>query len=129
MSLHNISSTTDTFSHNEQPIPFSIQQLPRYAVCAATGIVGGGIGVMFTIGMAVIAQGVLFPTIIFLPNVILLTIVATLMGLSCSFLLAQLGRRIMPNLLEAPENRALQVVFVFSTLTTLMETFLFMQGF
>ena len=71
MSLFETLLTPTKTDASEEPVKAIVcQQLPRYFVYAQLGMVGGAVGVMLTIGLSVVVQALLPPTIIFSPSVI-----------------------------------------------------------
>ncbi|MCB0172867.1 MAG: hypothetical protein KDI02_11965 [Anaerolineae bacterium] len=105
------------------------QRLIKYFVSAGLGIIGGGVGVV--LGMACIIGIQLFYITeqMFVPNLPTIAVMTTLMGLGASWLLYVIVRKISPfNILRNLNQDGLQVIFVVSVLTSLLETFLFMQN-
>jgi hypothetical protein len=103
-------------------------ELPKYALCAGMGVVGGATGVALTIGLVIIIQGLLFPKLFFTPGSVGLTLAATAVGLGVTWLLSRAAHRIFPNLFDQLGEKALQVMMVLSVFTTLLQTFLFTRG-
>lgn len=122
------STMTGTNACEKWSISEMFQYLPQHALCAGLGMVGGAAGVALAIGLAIGAQVTLFPTALFSPNPILLTLVAIMTGLGISCLLNRLGGRILPSLKKYPHERRLQIVLIFSTLTSLLQSLLFTDG-
>lgn len=102
-----------------------LQRLLQYVACAGIGILGGGIGVATAIGLVLVIQSLLLPTVIIAPGTIILTITTTLTGLGVSWLLNRLARRLLPNLFAQLDERGVQIIYIFSVLTSLLQTFLF----
>jgi hypothetical protein len=123
-----LSTGTKTDLSKVRAISFVHRRLPQFIICAGIGMIGGAIGVAVAIGLAIVFQLLLFPSTVFSPNVIQLTVIAILAGLGISWLLSQGADRILSGLLHDPGAQALQVVFVFSALTSLLQSFLFTHG-
>jgi predicted Kef-type K+ transport protein len=83
------------------------------------------VGVLLAIGAAIVLQSLLFPAKMFLPGVVPVTIVAVLIGWALSWLLGWTAYRILPGL---SHTSGMQVMLIFSTFTSLLETILFFQG-
>jgi hypothetical protein len=128
MSLFETLLTTTRTNTSEEPVKVIVrQQLPRYFVYAQLGLVGGAIGVMLTIGLAVIVQALLPPTIIFSPSVILLMTIAALISVGVSWLFGQAAPRLLPRQFYDLNEQGLQVILVFSVFAGLLQTILFMS--
>jgi hypothetical protein len=119
---------TRTDNHKTVTLKAIIEQLPYLIICMSLGIVGGGIGVALAIGSAVLIQTLFYASTVFLPNVPVLTIVAVLVGLSASWLLSRLARRLMPNFRYNMNAQGLQVILIASALTSLLENYLFLHN-
>jgi hypothetical protein len=87
-------------------------------------LVGGTTGVAVAIGLTIAIQ-LLLATSVFLPGLIGLTVAAALAGLGASWLFSRGARRILPDLFSQLDERAIQIIMVFSVLTSLLQTFLF----
>ncbi len=118
-------ATTETGASKSQAMAIVLRRLPQYITCAGVGLVGGSVGVTLAIGLAIVVQLLLPPPAIFSPGAIPLMVVAALAGLGVSWLLAQMARRIVPNLLHNSGEQGLQVTLVFSTFASLLQTLLF----
>lgn len=105
-----------------------LQRVIRYALCAGMGLVSGAAGVAVTIGLVIIVQSILFPTA-FTPGAILVAIAASMVSLGVAWLVSWVARRVLPELFVQLDERALQVIFVFSVLTSLLQTVLFTSAF
>ena len=116
--------TTLTNVSNERAQEIGLLRWVRYLLCAGIGLVGGTTGVTVAIGLTVMIQ-LLLATSVFLPGLIGLTIAATLAGLGASWLISRGARRILPDLFSQLDERAIQIIMVFSVLTSLLQTFLF----
>lgn len=117
--------STMTNVSNERMEAVWLQRLIGYALCAGMGLVSGAAGVAVTIGLIVIVQSLLFAAAIFSPGTVLIAIAASLIGLGAAWLISWVARRVLPELFTQLEERALQVIFVFSVLTSLLQTILF----
>ena len=100
----------------------------QYVAHAAIGILGGAIGVAFAIGLTNVVQQMLFPTVIYSPSPIGLLIIAILAGLVFAWLLGRLASLILPALLSQLDEQGVQIIMVFSVLTSLLQTMLFTNG-
>ena len=128
MSLFETLLTTTRTNASEEPVKAIVrQQLPRYFVYAQVGLVGGAIGVMLTVGLAIIVQALLPPTIIFSPSVILLMTIAALISVGVSWLFGQTAPRLLPRQFYDLNEQGLQVILVFSVFASLLQTILFMN--
>ena len=103
-------------------------RLPQYIVCAGLGALGGAIGVALAIALAIAAQLILFPTTVFAPGMLLLALLAVVAGLVASWLLGRGASYIFPALAYQTGEQNMQVILVVSTLTSLLETFLYMRA-
>ena len=126
----NSQSTMSTISNvsGERAKGIARHDLPKYALCAGMGVVGGATGVALAIGLVIIIQGLLSPKLFFTPGTVGLTLTATVVGLGVTWLLSQATHRIFPNLFYHLGEKALQVMMVLSVFTTLLQTFLFTRG-
>ena len=106
-----------------------LQQIIRYVLCAGMGLVSGAVGVALTIGLVIIVQSLLFPKVIFAPGTVVIAIATSLIGLGVAWLVSRVARRLLPELFAQLDERALQVIFVFSVLTSLLQTILFTSAF
>jgi hypothetical protein len=102
------------------------QQLSQYIILTILGLLGGTTGVVLAIGLAIAVQGLLFPTMIFLPGAVLLGVMAVLSGWGVSWLLGQAARRICPDLPCNLHEKGMQMMLIFSAFTGLLQTSLFM---
>ena len=113
---------------SEEPVKVIVRQrLPRYFICAQLGLVGGAIGVMLTIGLAIIVQAFLPPMVIFSPNVILLMTIAAVISVAVSWLFGQAAPRLLPHQFYDLNEQGLQVILIFSVFASLLQTILFMS--
>jgi hypothetical protein len=121
-------ASTLTKVSEEQMQLIWLQRVIRYALCAGMGLVSGAVGVAVTIGLVIIVQSLLFPTT-FSPGAMLIAIAASLISLGVGWLASWVARRLLPELFVQLEERALQVILVFSVLTSLLQTILFTSTF
>jgi len=99
-----------------------LQKWLAYVFCAAVGMVGGGIGVALAIGLMIIVAEQ--SAIVFELNSTLLIAVAALFGLGITWLLERVVHYVMTGLNMTQRHQ--QVIFVFSMLVVLLESFIFM---
>ncbi len=123
--LNNLMTATKT--NEPKGSSLVLQQLFHYVIFTVLGLLGGASSVALTVGLVIIVQSALPPTQVFWPNIILLTIVAVLIGLSISWLLSRAINHILPDLFEDANKYGMQVMLIFSILTSLLQTFLFMR--
>ncbi|MEW5960779.1 MAG: hypothetical protein AB1801_23890 [Chloroflexota bacterium] len=105
-----------------------VQQLAQQVVAAGLGILGGSTGVALAIAMAIVIQLSLPPTIKLPANIISITVAATLFGVGVSWLMNGLVRQLRPSLVHHSTDRGVQIVLIFSVLTSLLQGILFTQG-
>lgn len=104
------------------------QLLTHYAICIGVGFLGGAIGVALTLALAIVIQSILSPTMLFFPGVVLTAIMAVLFGLGVSWLLAKVIHRIFLPKSDHLRTQGVKVILVFSTLASLLQAVIFMQG-
>lgn len=105
------------------------QRLIKYVVCSGLGVIGGGVGVALGMGCVIGIQLFYITEQMFIPNLPIIAIVTTVLGLGASWLLYAIVQKLSPfNILRNLNHDGLQVIFVVSVLTSLLETFLFMQN-
>ncbi len=121
-------TTSKSNISEEQPLVMMLQRITQYTIYAGLGLVGGGIGVILTIGLAIIIQAQLGPTTPFWPGIIPLTVVATLMGAGVSWLIGRGIIHLLSSLFYNVEEHAMQTILIFGVLTSLLEIFLFTYG-
>ena len=126
MNSHRTISSIASVSHENTEAAL-IQRLLQYMLCAGMGIVGGAVGVALTIGAVILIQSILFPAVIFTPGAMVIAVAAVLVGLAISWLISRIARLTLPTLFEQLDERPLQVIFVFSVLTSLLQTILFIR--
>lgn len=111
----------------EQAAVYGLRKLSQYIIYAGVGILGGAVGVALAIAAAIVIQSLMPPLTTYAPNVIVLTLAATVIGLGISWLLGY-GLHLISS--DSPRNndgRWLQVTIVFSVLTSLLQTILYME--
>jgi hypothetical protein len=127
-SILEVFTETETSKPKAQVMTIELQRLPQYVICTGLGLVGGATGVVLAVGLAILIQLLLPPPTVFSPGAIPLMVTAILSGLGVSWLLDQVARRILSSPFRNLGEQRLQVVLVFSTVTSLLQTLLFMQG-
>lgn len=128
MTLQNTALTTSQTAITDEQVN-ALQRLAQYTICAGLGMLGGATGTALAIGLAIIAQLVVFPTSTSLPGLIPLNIAAVFLGLMASWLLGWTGYRVIPSLASSNlEEQGIQVILIFSGLISLLETTLYMYG-
>ncbi len=120
--------TTDVNVFKELDFIAAARQLPHYLVCAILGIIAGGLGVALVIGLVIGVKLLLSPMVIFSPSVIILAAVAAGFGIGIAWMLSQMLTRIVRNTVDNADKHGLQVTLIFSILTGLLQTLLFMTG-
>jgi hypothetical protein len=120
MSVHELRTAESGMSEEYQVT--QLQTWLAYVFYAAVGMVGGGIGVALAIGLMIIVAET--SAIVFDPNSILLIGVAILFGLGITWLLERVVRYVMTGMNMSQRHQ--QVIFVFSMLVVLLESFIFM---
>lgn len=104
-------------------------RLTKYFISAGLGIVGGGLGVTVVMGCIVCIQLFYVTNHFFLPAPSLVAIAAALTGVVISWLLYLAFRYFSPfMLLRTLNQEGLRIILIFSVLTGLLETFLYMQN-
>ena len=128
----NLWSTIVTTSETELPkgqiLEAIKQQLPGQIFCMGLGLLSGTTGVVITIGLMIIIQGLLFRVATFSPGVIGITITATVAGLGIAWLLDQVAPRFLPGLYYNLSEDRLKLVMILSVFTTLVQALLFTYG-
>jgi hypothetical protein len=125
--LETLLPTTKTQASEEPNKVIVRQRVSRYFICAQLGLVGGAIGVMLTIGLAIIVQALLPPTVIFSPSVILFMTTTALISVAVSWLFGQAAPRLLPRQFYDLNEQGLQVILIFSVFASLLQTILFMS--
>jgi hypothetical protein len=120
--------TTETSRSKAQAMTIEIRQLPQYVICVGLGLLGGATGVALALGLAILIQLLLPPPTVFSPGAIPLMVMAILSGLGVSWLLDQVAHRTLSSPFRNLGEQRLQVVLVFSTATSLLQTLLLTQG-
>ncbi|MCB0196852.1 MAG: hypothetical protein KDJ65_33175 [Anaerolineae bacterium] len=110
-------------------MPQKRYRLTKYLVSAGLGVVAGGLGVTVVMGCIICIQLFYITNHMFFPDPRMVTIAATVMGAGISWLLYRALRHFSPfNLLRTLNQEGLRVILIFSVLTSLLETFLYMQN-
>jgi len=120
--------TTETGAREPQSVTTVFRQLPQYTTCVVLGAVGGAMGVALSIGLVIVVQLLLPPSMLFLPGVIPMMVMAALMGLGASWLLSRGAHRLLPGLWRGLGDHGLQVTLVTSTFISLLQALLFTRG-
>ncbi|MCB0197473.1 MAG: hypothetical protein KDJ65_36335 [Anaerolineae bacterium] len=122
-------TATSVHSHvSDKQVPQVWQRLIKYFVSAGLGVIGGGIGVAGTMACIVGIQLFYVTDKMFLPSLTITAVVASVIGLGASWMLYYSVQKFSPFvLLRHLNSDNLQVIFVMSILTSLLQTFLFMH--
>lgn len=128
MTLQNTTFTSSQTLVTRREIT-ALHRLAQYIICFGLGMIGGAIGTAAAIGLAIIAQLVLFPASTSLPGLIPLNATAIFLGLMISWLLGWAGYRIIPTLSSCySSEQGTQVILVVGGLVSLLETTLYMYN-
>jgi hypothetical protein len=120
-----ILTPTRTNLFKEQVTEFGLRWLPQRVICACLGLLGGAIGVVLTIGLAVLIQSLLSPRLIYSPDATQFTVIAAFIGAWVSWVLGRVAHRVSPSLSHSLYEQGMQVILVFSVFISLLMTFLF----
>jgi hypothetical protein len=124
--MDNVSRTYQAPSAVEARVKeVALHQLPRYALCAGLGLLGGAVGVALAIGLAVTIQLRTPPPTVFTPGVMPLMVTAVLAGLCASWLISQAACAGWPDLLDDPSQKSTQVILVSSVFASLAQVVFF----
>lgn len=104
------------------------QGLSQPLIGAELGLISGAVGVALTIGLVIIIQLLLPPSIIFLPGVLPLTLAAILAGLATSWLFRRGMHHLSPHWSYERQKRLWQITPVCSICTCLLQVLLFTHG-
>ncbi|MBN1218866.1 MAG: hypothetical protein JXM69_08060 [Anaerolineae bacterium] len=126
MNLQNTLFTTTETDKVSERAKVTWQKLARYAIFAGLGLIGGAIGVALTFALAIAVQWLVFPASVFSPVPVFFAGVAILSGLAASWLLGWATNGIFTSS-DDLDQQELQVMFVFSVLISLLESFIFIQ--
>lgn len=121
-------STTHLQPAAGQGLATFARQLGQYFVWASLGVIGGGLGVAVVIGLTVVIQQLFYAPVALLPDTVLLTLAAVLVGLAASWLLSHAARAFWPGFRYNLTTHGLQVILVSSALTSLLENYLFLHN-
>ena len=119
-------TSTKIIETKEQPQLASL--FAHYMFCAVVGLLGGAVGVGLSIALAILIQTLFLPETPFSPGVIVVTIISVIFGLIVSWLLTKLASRIFAAISADLGSKGLEIVLVFSTLASLLQSILFMRG-
>ena len=114
-----------TTNRTEQTNPTALHYLPGYLMCAGLGLLSGAVSTALVIGLAVLIQLVLVPTAVFMPGMGAFGAAAALMGFTVAAGAGLAGRAVLPNLLNNANGYEIQIVTTVGTLTSLVQTILF----
>lgn len=128
----NLSSTksgvTNTKVSTEQKIPAMVQRLAQQVIAVGLGILGGASGVAMALTLAIVVQLSLPPASSYLPGVTSTAVSASVLGVGISWLISRLAHLVIPNPSLLLTKQGLQIILVFSVLTSLLQSFLFVHG-
>lgn len=128
MSFRNDTLRTKKINFIEEQVAVDgMRKLSLYIIYTGVGILGGAVGVAIAIAAAIAIQSLMPPLTTYSPNIIVLTLAATMIGLGVSWLLSYGLHLISSGSPGNSEMRWVQVAMVFSVLTSLLQTILFMQ--
>jgi hypothetical protein len=120
--LNNRKALSDVYNLNLQPATLS-SQLPVYVICTLLGLFGGALGVTLALGLAIIIELFLLPLAL---GIVPLALVAVGAGWVMVWLQSRFAVKLFHYTFAV---RQMQVMFVVSTLTSLLQVFIYMQGF
>jgi hypothetical protein len=123
-----LSSTTQLHPATDQGLTYFARQLGHYFICMSLGVIGGGAGVAIVIGLTVVIQQLFYAPMALLPDTILLTIAAILVGLVISWLFSRVACYLLPSFRYSLTTQGFQVILISSALTSLLENYLFMHS-
>ncbi|MCB0167678.1 MAG: hypothetical protein KDI79_25855 [Anaerolineae bacterium] len=104
-------------------------RLTQYFVSAGVGVIAGGLGVTIVLACIIGIQLFYVTNHMFLPDPTVAAVAAALIGVVIAWLLHLVFRYFSPlRLLQTLNHEGLRVVLIFSVLTSLSETFFFMQN-
>ncbi|MCB0210325.1 MAG: hypothetical protein KDJ52_13390 [Anaerolineae bacterium] len=113
---------------SEKQLPQLLQRLIKYFVSAGLGIIGGGMGVAGMMACIVGLQFFYVTDEMFLPSLTIVAVASSVLGIGASWVIYYSVKKISPfTLLRNLDHDSLQVIFVISILTSLLQTFLFMH--
>jgi hypothetical protein len=103
----------------------ALRQLPMYAICVLLGLLGGAMGVALVIGLAILINLTLPPSVSFAPGVIAFMAASALAGAGIAWLLGQAASFSWRELRQGLGETGLRVTLVFSVLAALLQSLLF----
>jgi hypothetical protein len=103
----------------------ALRQLPMYAICVLLGLLGGAMGVALVIGLAILINLVLPPSVSFAPGVIAFMAASALAGAGITWLLGQAASFSWREIRQRSGQTGLRVMLVFSVLASLLQSLLF----
>jgi CheY-like chemotaxis protein len=101
---------------------------PQHLIGAEVGLVGGAAGVVLTIGLILIIQLLLPPSVVFLPGLFPVVLMASLASLGLSWLFSRSLHRLSPHWSQPRSASLPPIAPVFSLFTCLLQVLLFMPG-
>jgi uncharacterized membrane protein YccC len=105
-----------------QGIACLLQRISQYVLFAGLGVIGGALGTASAIGLSIVVQASLSPVTVSLPGAVPLSLVATLIGLVVSWLMAWSVYRIWPGKNADFKGQTKQALLLVSALTSLLQT-------
>ena len=103
----------------------ALRQLPLYAICVLLGLLAGAMGVALVIGLAIVTNLLLPPSVSFAPGVIPFMAAGALAGAGIAWLLGRVASFGWRELREDSAETGLRVMLVFSVLASLLQSLLF----
>jgi len=109
----------------DQPLT---QQVTHLFLAMGLGALGGTTGVALAFALVIMVQLALPPATLLPSTVIPITVAGALFGIGVAWLVNGAVQRLRPGLVQLATERSLQIVLIFSVLTSLLQGFLFTQG-
>lgn len=119
--------TNPTLATNQKAFAIPAH-IPRYIIYAGLGGLGGATSVAVVIGASIVLVLLAPPPVTFSPGIIPLALTAVVIGLGISWLLRLVALRLWPGIFHQTDKQVLQVIFICSALTSLLESLHFGQG-
>ncbi len=101
-----------------------LAQLPVYVVCVVLGLFSGAVGVAVAIGAAIIIE-IYFVAVSLAAAIVPMALGAVAAGLGVAWLLSKVNSKLFHT---DYTSRQMQVIFILSALTAILQTFIYMQG-
>ncbi|MDX1523095.1 MAG: hypothetical protein R3264_15825 [Anaerolineae bacterium] len=102
-----------------------IQRFVQIMLCSGIGLLGGSIGVAITIVAAIVVQTLLFPAVVYVPEMAHFTIAATIIGVVVSWNLHRAAQYVLRNSLDRGSSYEMSNVMASSVLVGLLQSVLF----